>query len=314
MVKKLLISRGGASELRNTVTEKMGRGTELTRSLKNHFNKLHSLNYWDDKGVETLLLQQKKYEVSLLGKRPDYPSGYPRFSPSGSDKCSRELFFKVLRMEQDEQQMSPFQRRWVLNSTGVHEARQRDLLYGEIKLKNPDWHVERMDCEDDPLRHGLPAWEKNVQTHKVIEHKGTKFVVFGMMDGILKYKDGSRIGFEFKTKSNSVAQVNERQLKEAGKSHRLQCVAYSILFGLDEFIITYEAVAKDKWSTGEHGREDMRFFYVKVTEKQRQDLLDKWAEVAVNSNDGEMPFGDNGKCLFCTFKTTCSKFTGGIVA
>ncbi|MDF9638855.1 PD-(D/E)XK nuclease family protein [Bacillus cereus] len=313
MVKKLLVSRGGASELRNTVTEKMGRGVELTRSLKNHFNKIHSLNYWDDIRVERLLLQQKQYEVGLLGKRPEYPSGIPRFSPSGSDKCSRELFFKILRMEQDEQQMYPFQRRWTLNSTGVHEARQRDLLYGEIKLKNPDWKVERMISED-PLRNGLPAWERNVQTHKVIEHNGVTFLVFGMMDGILEYKDGSRIGFEFKTKSNSVAQVNERQLKEVGKAHKLQCVAYSILFGIDEFIVTYESVAKDKWSSGDMARDDMRMFYVKVTDKQRKDLLDKWAEVAVNTNDGEMPFGDNTKCLFCPFKTTCSQFTGGIVA
>jgi hypothetical protein len=306
-----LFSREGAVALRNSVREKMGRGNELTTSLLLHFNKLHSIaERHDDKDIETLLLRQKEYEISLIGKKPDYPKDLPKFTPSSADKCDRELLFKTLKVEKDDITY-PFQERWTRNSSAVHAAVQRDLLYAEKLLENPAFTVERV-VSDNPLLNGLPAWEKNIQTYKIIEHNGVKFVVYGMMDGILRYKDGTRIGFEFKTKTNSISQLSPRQLKDAGESHKRQCVAYSILFGIDEFIILYESVAKDKWNANELAKEDLRAFYVKVTEEQRQKLLDKWARVAECYETGELIDGDNTKCLFCPFKTECAKHTGGI--
>ncbi|OMI07688.1 hypothetical protein BVL54_19890 [Bacillus paralicheniformis] len=313
MATKTLFSRGGAKDLRQSVVNKMGRGEELASSIIKHFDRINSINpLWDDKEIETLLLKQKEFEVSLVGEKPNYPKTLPRFTPSSSDSCNRELFFKNLKADRDEEPMTPQQKRWTENSTGVHEARQRNLLYGEKYLTNPDFTVERIKDEENPLRDGLPAWEKPLEDWKVIEHKGVTMVVTGMMDGILRYKDGTRIGFEFKTKSNSVAQI--KQLKEPAPYHKKQCVAYSILFGVDEFVITYESVAKDKWSTGENARPDMKAFYIKVTERQRQQLLDKWAGIGENVETGELPDGDNRKCMFCPFKTECSKYTGGIRA
>lgn len=305
-----LFNRTGANDLRQSVANGQGRGLELSEAIVEHFNEINSVSpLWDDKEIETLLLQQKEYEVSRIGKRPDYPKEFTRFTPSSADSCDRSLFFKDIRAERDEQEMLPFQKRWVENSTGVHEARQRNLLYAEKHLKKPRFTVERIKS-DNPLKNGLPAWEKPLESWKVIEHKGVTICVSGMMDGILNYKDGSRIGFEFKTKSNSVAQI--KGLKAPAPTHTKQCIAYSILFGIDEFVITYESVAKDKWGTAELARDDMKAFYIKVTENQRQKLLDKWAGVAEAKENGEMPDGDNTKCMFCPFKNTCMQFEGGI--
>ena len=308
-----LFNRGGAKELQQSVRNKMGRGEELATAIVKHFDKITSKNIWADKEIETLLLRQKEYEVSLIGEKPSYPKDLPRFSPSSADSCNRELFYKNLKASRDEDNMTSWQRRWTENSTGVHEARQRNLLYGEKYVNNPDFTVERIVDKDNPLRDGLPAWEKPLEGWKVITHKGVKIVVTGMMDGILRYKDGTRVGFEFKTKSNSVAQI--KQIKKQGSPaphHKKQCIAYSILFGIDEFLVTYESVAKDKWGTAQGGREDMVAFYIKITEKQRQDLLDKWAGIGENVETGELPDGDNKKCMFCPFKTECAKVTGGI--
>lgn len=308
---KQLFSRGGAKDLQQSVRNKMGRGEELASAIVKHFNNVNSINpLWDDKEIEELLLKQRQYEVSLIGKKPSYPKHLPRFSPSSSDSCDRELFFKNLRVPRDESPMTPQQKRWTENSTGVHEARQRNLLYAEKFLDKPDFKVVKLEDKENPMRDGLPAWEKPLEDWKVIEHKGTTIVLTGMMDGILEYKDGSKIGFEFKTKSNSVAQI--KQLKDSAPYHKKQCVAYSILFGIDEFLLTYESVAKDKWGTGVNARDDMKAFYIKVTERQRQQMLDKWAGVGENVDTGELPDGDNSKCMFCPFKTECAKYTGGI--
>jgi CRISPR/Cas system-associated exonuclease Cas4 (RecB family) len=312
MTQATLFNRGGAKDLQQSVRNTMGRGEELANAIVKHFDKITKKNIWADKEIETLLLRQKEYEVSLIGKKPTYPREYARFSPSSADSCNRELFYKNLRAERDESEMTSWQRRWTENSTGVHEARQRNLLYGEKYVKNPDFTVERIVDKENPLRDGLPAWEKPLEGWKVVEHKGVTIVVTGMMDGILKYKDGSRIGFEFKTKSNSVAQI--KGLKKPAPHHKKQCIAYSILFGIDEFVLTYESVAKDKWGTGELGRPDMKAFYIKVTERQREQLLDKWAGIGENVETGELPLGDNTKCMFCQFKGTCSLVTGGIRA
>ena len=312
MTTKTLFNKGGAKELRQSVHNDR-RGEELAEAIVEHFNQINSLNIWADKEIETLLLRQKEYEVWKLDQKPTYPKQFAKFSPSSADSCERELFFKNLKMPRDPDEMTAWQRRWTENSTGVHEARQRNLLYAEKYLEKPMFKVVRIKDPENPMRDGLPAWEKPLEDWKQIKHKDIDLVETGMMDGILEYKDGTQIGFEFKTKSNSVAQI--KQIIKSGKPaphHRKQCVAYSILFGINEFVLVYEAVAKDKWGTKQGGRQDLTAFYVKVTEKQRQQLLDKWAKVAEGVETGEMPKGDNKKCMFCQWKLECAKFTGGI--
>jgi CRISPR/Cas system-associated exonuclease Cas4 (RecB family) len=274
------------------------RGEELVLAFTKHIEEVNSKDYFDVYEVEEILLKEQQHKLKVMKQRPDYPKDLPRFSPSSSDKCERELWFKDNKAEKDEQTSYPFQRRWTRNSTAVHGAIQRQLLEAEFVLDTPEFKVMRLDND-------LPAWEKNIEGYKIIEHNGVKFVLFGMCDGILTYKDGSKVGFEYKTKSNSVAQI--KQLKEPSPSHVMQTVAYSILFGVDEWLITYESVAKDKWSTNENARQDFKVFYNKVTDADRKRLLDKWARVAENVETGEIPKPNTSKCMFCPFKSACAE-------
>jgi CRISPR/Cas system-associated exonuclease Cas4 (RecB family) len=275
------------------------RGAELENALKGQFNMLHTLNYFDDYEIEKMLLKQKEYELHLIKNRLKLPKGLVHFSPSGADKCKRELFYKAVRMRKDEQQQYPYQKRWTRNSTAVHEAVQRDILYMNKHLINPSLKIDFVET-----KYGLlPAWEKNIQTFKIIEHNGVSFVLNGMMDGILNYKDGSKVGFEFKTKSVMPDRV--QKLSKPANSHKLQTVGYSLLFGMDEFILMYESVAKDEWKAGSSAYDDLKPFYNKVTERQKKSLLDKFAEVAQMVYDGELPDKQTSKCMFCPYKSSC---------
>lgn len=276
------------------------RGKELVKAFSNHIEAINSEDYFDVLEVEEILLKQQAKLVEVMKTKKTYPRDVPRFSPSSAGKSNVELFLKGIKAPKDEQTTYPFQNRWTRNSTACHNGIQRQLLEAEFILDNPDFKVKR-------LPDGLPAWEKNIEGWKLIEHNGQKFVVFGMCDGVLEYKDGSEVGFEYKTKSNSVAQI--KQIKEPQPSHKAQCVAYSILFGVDEWLLTYESVAKDKWTTNENARPDFKIFHVKVTEKDRNRLLDKWSKVAEHIENGELPENDltGMNLIFFPYKNYYSK-------
>ena len=181
------------------------------------------------KEVEELLLDQQKKFVEGLGVKTERPHKYV-FTPSGASKCKRELYYKLMK-ETPKEEKYAYHKRWTRNATAVHEAIQKDLLYSEALISNPRFKVHRKD--------GLPAWEENIKHPVILEHNGKEFALLGMMDGVLEYKDGSIIGLEIKTKSTTIASVGTYLLKKPSDSHLIQATAYSILFGIDEYIFLY---------------------------------------------------------------------------
>lgn len=294
-----LVSKANAKKLKKQVLSggDSPRGLELSGALYKQFQLFHTKGYWDDPSIERLLIKQKENELDNKGWFDS--NGLVLFSPSSASKCERELCLKAMKSTKDEQIMWPYQRRWVRNSSAVHEATQRDLLYMTKKMEDPSF-VVTFD------KNGLPKWEKANAQYKEFEHNGVKFAIAGMMDGILQYtKDLSKIGFEYKTKSNSVAQVGHYLLKDAKEQHRRQCIAYSLLFDLNEFILMYEAVAKDSWMKGSEARPDLRTFYVKVSQDERIELLDKFARITKLVEQDKLSQPETDKCLFCEYKKVC---------
>ena len=294
-----LFNRTGAERLKKRVVEQDSeRGQRLAGALYNQMNDLHSVDFYSNYEIESLLLKQKEHDLDKMKNFERLPEGLISFSPSSASACARGLVFKANREEKDEDIRYPYQRRWTRNSSAVHEAVQRDLLYCEKVLKNPIFTVERLES-------GLPAWEQNIKTAKVIEHNGVKFVLNGMCDGILNYTpDGSRVLFEFKTKSTTIGTVGTYKLKGVQEEHRIQAVAYSILFGVDEVVFMYESVAKDGWTKGAEAKVDFRTFYVKITEEDRKNLLDRLSEIAKQYYNNEIPAKED-KCFFCVYKNAC---------
>lgn len=296
-----LFNRIGAERLKKRVIEQDSeRGQRLAGALYNQMNDLHSVDFYPNYEIESLLLKQKEHDLEKMKNFERLPEGLISFSPSSASACARGLVFKANREEKDEVIRYPYQRRWTRNSSAVHEAVQRDLLYCEKVLKNPIFTVERLES-------GLPAWEQNIKTAKVIEHNGVKFVLNGMCDGILNYtSDNSKVLFEFKTKSTTIGTVGTYKLKGVQEEHRIQAVAYSILFGVDEVVFMYESVAKDGWTKGAEAKVDFRTFYIKITEEDRKELLDRLSEIAKQYYNNEIPAKED-KCFFCVYKTVCER-------
>lgn len=275
------------------------RGIDMANDLWQQFNRLHQLNFFPRYDVEKELVDNQIKVVDQLRTKTDRPHKIC-FSPSGASKCKRELFYKMKGEEAREDDRFPYHRRWTRNAGAVHGAVQRDLLYCEKLLENPSYKVHRLD-------NGDIAWEELLKNHKIINYGGEEFAILGMMDGILEHKDGALVGFEFKTKSTTIAACGDYLMKGIKDEHKLQCVAYSILFGLDDFVVMYESVAKDGWFKNENAKIDYRTFYYKVTDTDREDLLSKFADVTSAVNENVLPPKEEDKCIFCPYKYLCKE-------
>lgn len=278
--------------------------TPYALALLNQFNELHTIRPKTDKQIELALLKEKETIIKTGYIKRDEVD-FPTFSPSSIDKCKRELFLKFKNYPKDGVTNIPYQSRWLRNSTLVHEGVQKDLLYMEKFCKNPRLLLKKTDT-------GLNAWEENIKTVKTFEHKSYKLAIVGMMDGILQdVKTGKEIGFEFKTKSNSVAQVGNYKMKTVFETHAKQCIAYSLLFGIEDFVMMYEAVAKDQWYKGTDAKTDVRTFDLQVTEDMKLELLDRLAEICESIERDKAPAKESNKCLFCQYKQACQNLEGG---
>ena len=292
-----LFNRAGAEQLRVQVIENQDEA--VTKDILQHFDDLHALDLPVDHDIERLLLQDELWAIGQGKTGVHFGKGLVTFSPSSASKCERELFYKASLVGKDPMPFYPYQRRWMRNGSAVHAAVQKDLLYAEKYVRNPKFLVERTP-------EGRPAWEKNIRKAKKFIHNRVNFQISGMMDGILLYQSTStRMGFEFKTKSTTIATVGTYKMKGPQASHLEQCTAYSLLFDLEEFLLVYESLAKDSWMKGAEARPDMRAFHVVITDNDREKLLDKFAAVAQDFHKCRMPETDLSKCIFCTYKTRC---------
>lgn len=280
-------------------------GQKMAKQLLDQFNQLHSLDrIKSDKDIELLLLKQAEHDVEMIDKKPSYPMTVTKFNPSGASKTLMDLYLGAIGTKEVQADKFPYHRRWTRNGNAIHDAVQKDLLYSEKYSPKPYFNVVRLES-------GLPAWEQNLLTWKQFEHNGYHFLINGMMDGILEYlPTGQRIGFEFKTKSTTIGQIGHYRMKDAQEEHKLQCTAYSLLFGIDEFILMYESLAKDGWTKGVEAKPDMRAFYLKVTDEMRTALLDKFAEAVackehgIEPEDKTLGFFSNFKYLFAEGEET----------
>jgi CRISPR/Cas system-associated exonuclease Cas4 (RecB family) len=285
--------------------------TQESQHIAVEFHKMlddfHRLNVNDDYKLDVMLLQDEIEQMTDGRKnlRGTWDESLPTFSPSASDSCERQLAFKILGADEDDVVFEPYQKRWVRNGSYVHKAMQRDLIYIEKYLEDAPFEVCR-------TKEGKPAWERNTRTVKQFTHNGENFQIYGMVDGMLFYKpQRKRIGFDFKTKSTTIAAIGDYKLKAPQENNVLQAVAYSLLFDVDEYIICYESLAKDSWTKGKEAKPDVRVFHITITEKMKTDLLDKLADITKDIREGKLPNPDFSKCLFCPFKTVCSEVEKG---
>lgn len=273
--------------------------SEVSEAFHRMVDNFHSKDIKSDYALETQFLQWQIEEMSdgSSNLRGEWDESLPTFSPSGASDSDRDLFYKIIDAVQDDETLTPQQRRWVKNGSAIHDRMQLDLLYIEKYLEDAPFEVCR-------TKEGKPAWERNTRTVKQFEYDGEKFQIYGMVDGMLYYKpEKKRIGYDFKTKSTTIAAVGDYKLKVPQENNVLQMVAYSLLFDVDEYIIHYESLAKDNWTKGKDARPDMKVFHIKITDEMREELLQKFARITKAVRLGELPPREPDNEMFSKYKT-----------
>ncbi|MEH6941643.1 hypothetical protein [Bacillus sp. JJ722] len=231
----------------------------------------------------------------------------PYFSPSSSKACPRELYMKAKRAKKDVFAKQPHQGRWQEIGTAIGDVIQRTVLAMERNLDGCPFRFERNDD-------GTPVFEDFAKKNHEIMHNGQRFYLYGTCDGILEYitADGEilRVGLEIKSKQSTPAKTSLYSFKEAEEGHRKQCVAYSIMYDVDYYIILYVNAAKKAWVMTDEEYEatpDIRAFGFEITDADREELLDNFAEITKAINANEPPSLDLSRWTFNGFKTACAE-------
>lgn len=229
----------------------------------------------------------------------------PYFSPSSSKSCPRELYLKATGAKRDNFPRQPHQVRWTELGTAIGDMMQRMVL-GMERKGDYSFRFERNAA-------GQPVFEDFAKTNHKVEHNGQTFYLYGTADGIMQYvtEDGEviRVGLEIKSKQGTPARTSLHSMREAEEGHRKQCVAYSEMYGVDYYIIVYVNGAKKSWNmTPEEyaANPDIRAFGIEITQDDRAELFDRFAEITRAVNANEPPTLDLASFTFNNFKTACA--------
>lgn len=231
----------------------------------------------------------------------------PYFSPSNSKACPRELYVKAKRAKKDAFPKPPYQGRWQEIGTAIGDVIQRTVLAMERNLPGCPFRFER--TED-----GRPMFEDFAKKNTEINHNGQRFYLYGTTDGIMQYINREtgeiiRVGLEVKSKQSTPSKTSLYSMKEAEEGHRKQCVAYSIMYDVDYFIILYVNTAKKAWVMSDEdyaATPDIRAFGFEITDADRVELLDSFADIASAIERDVPPALDLSRWTFNNFKTACA--------
>jgi hypothetical protein len=282
---------------------------EIAREFESYMNEFHSFRNPFDTDLD-LYLHSSYAAVLRRNERPQFDDK-PYFSPSSAGSDSRELYEKVRGSQRDESITFPYQTMWQAIGTAIGDAFQRQVLLGERHYEAFTGKTPRFAMERNDLRE--PMFEEFARTQRLIRHKGKEFWLFGTTDGILQYQsaDGEilRVGLEIKSKQTSYSATTHHSLKEASSKHVDQCGVYSMMYGVDYWLIVYINAAKKGWNMTLEDQAKyphMRVFGVYITKEMKRALLDKFADVLIAAENGTPPKLDLNNFTFNNFKTACA--------
>jgi len=240
------------------------------------------------------------------------PRGTPYFSPSSANADPRSLYAKLTGAKKDDVKRPPHQGRWVRLGTLIGDCIQRDILFAEkhyeTKIgKSPQFTFDRNT-------HAEPMFEQFAPGLATITHKDKTFALYGFCDGIMLYKteDGEtlRVGLEVKSKQTTFSATSEYSTRNGPKEdHVKQCVAYSLMYGVDYYVILYVNASKKSWNMSDEDfakSPDIKAFGLHITDDMRTELLDSLANVMDAADNGVPPQLDVDKWLFNNFKRACA--------
>ncbi len=281
------------------------RSTRYGKELHAMFDAWHSIREPRDNKLDALIHSQY---AEILEKGTSIDFGVPYFSPSSANSCPRELYEKIKGAPKTEEDgTQPHRGRWTRIGTAFGDVLQRDLLFIEKHYEATFGEPPPFTPERTPA--GYPAWEDFIMEQVVVEHNGQRFSLLGTSDGILRHRDGTRIGFEVKSKQTTAAQTSEYSMRAPKDDHLKQMTAYAIMYDLDRYIIAYGNLSKKSWFMSEEDYKktpDFRIFEVTITDDMKTELLDFFADIMRRVAENDPPPLDVTKWTFNGYKDACA--------
>lgn len=280
-------------------------GQSIVDDFEEMLNKWHGINELYDDKLDAYIHEINSHILKNPIGMP--PKGVRHFSPSSADSCKRELFHRIRGDKRDNFPQPPFRGRWQRIGTAIGDVIQRDLLF-------IDKHYKRIVGEDPAFRpmkykrdgYTFPVWEGFAKKAVKVPFHGYEIPINGQPDGILIYKDGRKVGLEIKSKQTSYSQTGYFSMKGPTESHIAQCKAYSIMYGVDDFIILYVNACRKSWkmTDEEFGKyPDIRPFHIHINKEDKDEVLSYFKEVMEAVENNEPPKVDLEKWMFNRYKT-----------
>lgn len=231
----------------------------------------------------------------------------PFFSPSSANADLRMLYEKIIANTEDTSGQPPHQGRWTRIGTAIGDIIQRDILFIEKHVKDAPFRFERTAT-------GEPMFEEFAKTNVPIKYRGHSFYLSGSPDGIMTYttEDGEliRVGLEIKSKQTTYAKTGDFGMKGPEESHVEQCKVYSMMYGLDYYIILYVNASHKTWNMTDADiakYPDIRAFGNYFTQEDKLGVLDKFASVMEAVRTRKPMNTDLSKWTFNNYKYTIAK-------
>lgn len=235
----------------------------------------------------------------------------PYFSPSSINADKRELYLKQTGARRDVMERQAHQGRWTRLGTAIGDIIQRDILFiGK--------HYERMVGHKPPFEFefnedGTPMFEEFAKRNVPVAYKGNLFYLYGTCDGIMKYRSPSgevvRVGLEIKSKQTTNARTSRFSMKHAEDKHFKQCVGYSLMYGVDYYIVLYVNASKKAWVMSEEDvrkTPDIRAFGYEITYENQLEVIEYLSDVMEAVKNEVPPKLDLHKWTFNNYKTACA--------
>lgn len=277
----------------------------LSTEILKQLNTFHTYNKPYDDDLDAWLHQAYANKIKA-GKQVNWRTTY--FSPSSANMCPRALYHKLKKDRKDAETWAPHQRRWVHLGEKVGDMIQEEFLlmmkhYEKFTGTKPRFTMQLLNDGNGGM---MPAFEQFIFKQHIIEHNGEKFSILGTSDGILVDNETKqRIGLEVKSKQETPSKTSLKVMKEAKEDHIRQCVCYSIMYELDKYVIAYVNTAKKKWNATDdemYDTPDIRLFDVNVSEEEKNDVLDYFAEITKCARLNTPPLPDLTKWMFNPYK------------
>ena len=268
-------------------------------------NRFHSKPYPIDKETD-MALHKAYYEIMQEDYREKYFKDVDLyFSPSSATSCPRELFLKNKGHNRDAVEVVAHRTRWQNIGTAIGDMIQKDVLLMEKHLDNNRFAFNRVE-------NNYPQFEEFAYIAKPINFNGNKFHLVGTTDGIMQYKNMHKVGLEIKSKQTSYSGTGYYSMKEADPKHVAQCVAYSLMYGVNYWVICYVNASKKSWNMTEEDiakYPDVRTFGIYITDDMKLQLLSYLSDVVTAIKEDKIPELDITKWTFNNYKEACIKVT-----